>query len=64
MGKRANYGFEKRQKEIKRQQKKQAKEEKKRMKKESALGGDQADVIDVNDGSAEPVDPDRTYHSG
>jgi hypothetical protein len=40
VAKRANYGFEKRQKELKRQQKKDAKAEKKRMKKESGAGDD------------------------
>lgn len=37
VAKRVNYGFEKRQKELKRQQKKDAKAEKKRIKKESAV---------------------------
>lgn len=41
MAKRANYGFEKRQKELERQKKRDRKAEKKRMKKESAVGGDQ-----------------------
>lgn len=36
MAKRTNYGFQKRQKEIKRQQKKDAKAERKRLKKEEA----------------------------
>lgn len=42
MARRANYGFEKRQKEIKKQQKKDAKLEKKQQKKDEAAGVVQA----------------------
>jgi len=39
MARRSNYGFEKRQKEIQKQNKKAAKDEKKRLKKEGAAAG-------------------------
>ena len=38
MGRRTNYGFEKRQRELKKQKKKEAKAERKRLKKEEELG--------------------------
>ncbi len=37
MGRRTNYGFEKRQRELKKQKKQEAKAERKRLKKEEAL---------------------------
>lgn len=43
LGRRTNYGFEKRQKELKRQQKKEKKLEAKRLKKEKAAGDPEAD---------------------
>lgn len=38
MGRRTNYGFEKRQRELKKQKKKEAKAERKRLKKEQEAG--------------------------
>lgn len=38
MGRRTNYGFEKRQRELKKQKKKEAKAERKRLKKEEEAG--------------------------
>jgi len=48
VAKRANYGFVKRQKELKKQQRKEEKAEKKRLKAESAGGEDQV-VAGQND---------------
>lgn len=53
MARRPNYGFEKRQKEIKRQKKKDEKAEKKRMKKEEA-GGDQDEAVEGGADSGMP----------
>lgn len=50
MAKRANYGFVKRQKELKRQQKSEEKAEKKRLRKESADGDNQPEVVEEVDG--------------
>ena len=49
MARRPNYGFEKRQREIKKQKKREAKAERKRLKKEAA----QAELGDVEAGSDE-----------
>ena len=43
MARRANYGFEKRQRDLKKQKKREAKAEKKRLKKEAA-GADDSEV--------------------
>jgi hypothetical protein len=69
VARRANYGFEKRQKELKRQKKKDRKAEKKRMKKEAAAGGDQGEVLDGGDGDVGAVDdwlsdPDQKSEDG
>lgn len=56
MARRANYGFEKRQKEIKKQQKRDAKLEKKQLKKEEGAAGDvetTADAAPETDGNSE-----------
>jgi hypothetical protein len=50
-----NYGFGKRQKELKRRKKKEAKAEKKRLRKEAASAGDQTDST----GLADSVTPDE-----
>lgn len=54
MARRANYGFEKRQKEIQRQKKKDEKAEKKRMKKEAAAAGAPEMADGQGDGDLEP----------
>ncbi|MEZ5063402.1 MAG: hypothetical protein R3B81_01650 [bacterium] len=55
MGRRTNYGFEKRQKELKRQKKKEAKLAAKQAKKEAAAGdevaGDGEEVSELEDGA-------------
>lgn len=63
MARRKNYGFEKRQNEIKRQKKKDAKLEKKRLKKEGVVEGsdeEQGEDATAPDGSA--LDSDQVYH--
>jgi hypothetical protein len=55
VAKRANYGFVKRQKELKRQQRKDEKAEKKRLKKDSAAGDDQPGVADGDEGDGGPA---------
>ena len=54
LAKRVNYGFGKRQKELKRQKKREEKAEKKRLKKEAASGDDQADIMAPGEESATP----------
>lgn len=49
MARRGNYGFVKRQKEVKRQQKKEEKAEKKRLKKESGDGEGQEETVNGDD---------------
>lgn len=54
MGRRTNYGFEKRQRELKKQKKQEAKAERKRLKKEEALAngledGPEADGTPLDD---------------
>lgn len=56
MAKRTNYGFAKRQKELKRQQRNEEKAEKKRLKQGSANGGDQRKVVEGDGRTPEPVD--------
>lgn len=51
MARRANYGFEKRQKEIKKQQKKDAKLEKKQQKKDEAAENDVAETNENPEGT-------------
>jgi hypothetical protein len=61
VAKRTNYGFQKRQKEIKRQQKKDAKAEKKRLKKEEQQDGDEGLALNPDQDSESlelPSDPD------
>ena len=53
MGKKPNFGFEKRQKDLKKQQKREEKAEKKRLKREA--GPDQAGDVQA-DGDSEPLD--------
>ena len=58
MGRRTNYGFEKRQREIKKQKKKEAKEERKRLKKEELEGlsaEPAADDLEVSDADVPDV---------
>lgn len=55
MGRRTNYGFEKRQREIKKQKKKEAKEERKKLKKEELegiIGEGTADDVQTSDADA------------
>ena len=64
MAARTNYGFQKRQKEIKRQKKREEKAERKRLKKEAAAEGDQGEVVEGGGGDLEsanglPSDDDR-----
>jgi hypothetical protein len=56
VARRTNYGFVKRQKELKRQQKKEEKAEKKRIKKERTGGDDQGEVVEKGDGSSGSVE--------
>jgi hypothetical protein len=53
VSKRANYGYEKRQKEIKRQKKKEAKEARKRLKRETAASN-----------ATSPADEESTIQNG
>ena len=55
MAKRVNYGFQKRQKEIKRQQKQAEKAERKRLKKEPTDGADRSGTMPVADDFSESV---------
>lgn len=67
MAKRPNFGFQKRQKEIKRKQKKDEKRARKRMKKEGAEGGAPIEGMPGEDGQYEtPADvtPDPAAGSG
>ncbi len=60
MARRTNYGFEKRQKEVKKKKKKEAKLEKKRLKKEQAAG-----ISPVDDtGAPVTADEDETPVDG
>lgn len=56
MGKRPNFGFEKRQKDLKKQQKREEKAEKKRLKREA--GPEQGDEAQAGDASALRPDAD------
>jgi len=56
VGRRTNYGFEKRQREIKKQKKKEAKAERKRLMKEEADGtppGEDTDALETSDAELE-----------
>lgn len=55
MARRPNYGFEKRQREIKKQKKKEAKAERKRLKKEALLA-EQGGIAPDGEGDLEPAD--------
>lgn len=55
MGKKPNFGFEKRQKDLKKQQKREEKAEKKRLKREA--GPEQGDESQA-DGTSEPLPGD------
>ena len=68
MARRANYGFEKRQRELKKRKKKEAKAERKRLKREEAAG-DNADELEagtdedpgsVDDGALEDDEKEPT----
>lgn len=54
MGRRANYGWEKRQRELKKQKKKEAKAEKKRLAREAAVG--EAEGDGASNGEGEPIE--------
>jgi hypothetical protein len=67
LAKRPNFGFQKRQKEIKRKQKKDEKRERKRMKKEGAEGGAPIEAMPDQDGQGASIDdeaPDPVAGSG
>ena len=68
VGRRTNYGFEKRQRELKKQKKKEAKEEKKRLRKEeeARLQAIEAGelVIDDEAEDGEPVEDDDEEEEG
>jgi hypothetical protein len=55
MARRPNYGFEKRQRELRRQKKREEKAERKRLKREAA-GGDQDQISAESGGDPEAVD--------
>jgi hypothetical protein len=55
VGKKPNFGFEKRQKDLKKQQKREEKAEKKRLKREA--GGDPGEQAQA-DGTSEPLSDD------
>ena len=57
MARRPNYGFEKRQKELKREEKRSEKEERKRLRREGAEAGDAVPQADGDMG--EPSDEGR-----
>ncbi|MGH7504467.1 MAG: hypothetical protein ACRELX_02400 [Longimicrobiales bacterium] len=63
MARRPNYGFQKRQKELKRQQKKDAKAERKRLKKEGAEDTGEATVSEDAE-SVEQADGDVASAGG
>ena len=58
MARRANYGFEKRQRELEKRKKKEAKAEKKRLMREAAAGGDPDELEAGSDdgGETSPAD--------
>ena len=61
MARRANYGFEKRQRELEKKKKKEAKAEKKRLMKEAAaaIEGEPGEAAETDDtGEAEPASED------
>jgi hypothetical protein len=61
MAKRSNYSFQKRQKEIRKQEKKEQKIEKKRMKKEAAAEGEQNEAVEGGaDLSAADIAPEES----
>jgi hypothetical protein len=63
LGKRVNYGYEKRQKELKRKRKKAEKAERKRQKKEATDGTDQAGTAPaVDEFSTSIQDPPADSH--
>ena len=60
LARRTNYGFEKRQKELKRQKKREKKLEAKRLKREAAAGTGSAEEQDAVENGGETGDSDET----